>query len=166
MAAKFLIVNNGMTEARGHYVEVGIAMARAARARGFDVLMAVHARCDVTAIPSDLPTLPFFRVDHWGHFVEERLPGAIPLRGQLRPLCDTPIEAVLDGRASFRELLDSRFTQPANASEGLKAKLARIARRVLPPLITGVFRALVPPVGFDWLRAISCRARGLPPAPW
>jgi glycosyltransferase involved in cell wall biosynthesis len=166
MAAKFLIVNNGMTEARGHYVEVGIAMARAARARGFDVLMAVHARCDVTALPSDLPTLPFFRVDHWGHFVEERMPAAMPLRGELRPLCDTPIEVVLDGRASFRELLDARFAQSPAAAEGWKAKLTRIARRVFPPLIIGAFRALVPPIGFDWLRAISRRARGLPPAPW
>ena len=172
MAAKFLIVNNGMTEARGHFVETALSVARAARRRGFDVLLAVHARCDTRAIPTDLPTIPLFRVDHWGHIVEEKPPSAIPLRGQLAPLCDAPIEAVLEGRASLKELLDARFALPQPAAS-LKAKLARFAARGLPPLVTGaarsatrLFRALIPPVAFDWLRALSRRRRGLPPAPW
>lgn len=71
MAAKFLIVNNGMTEARGHFVETGVALARAARARGFDVTMGVHARCDGRGVPADVPLLPMFRVDHWGHIVAQ-----------------------------------------------------------------------------------------------
>jgi glycosyltransferase involved in cell wall biosynthesis len=173
MAAKFLIVNNGMTEARGHFVETGVAIASAARARGFEVVMGVHARCTGGAVPADLPTLPLFRVDHWGHIVEEKVPAAVPLRGELAPLNDTPIESVLDGRASFRELLDARFAPPPEARSGLKARLARLATRTVPPLIAHaarsaarVFRALVPPVAFDWLRAASRRSRGLPPAPW
>ena len=166
MAARFLIVNNGMTEARGHFVETGVAIARAARLRGFDVLMAVHARCDTRELPADLPTLPLFRVDHWGHFVNEVVPAAVPLRGQLRPLCDTPIEAVLDGRASLRDLLDARFIPPAHARSSLKMKLKHLVRRTLPPALVAVFRALAPPAAFDWLRAASRRRRGLPPAPW
>lgn len=166
MAAKFLIVNNGMTEARGHFVETGVAIARAARRRGFDVLMGVHARCTGHGIPAELPTIPLFRVDHWGHLVDEAQPAAMPLRGELGPLCDTPIEAVLDGRATLRELLDSRLAAPQQTKRGLKARLAHAARRTLPPIVGGVFRALVPPVGFDWLRAMSRRRRGLPPAPW
>jgi glycosyltransferase involved in cell wall biosynthesis len=166
MAAKFLIVNNGMTEARGHFVETGVAIARAARRRGFDVLMAVHARCTGRELPADLPTIPIFRVDHWGHIVDERQPAAVPLRGELGPLCDTSIEAVLDGRASLRELLDARFAAPQEQAPGLKARIAHTARRVLPPILTGLFRALTPPVAFDWIRAASRRRRGLPPAPW
>jgi glycosyltransferase involved in cell wall biosynthesis len=166
MAARFLIVNNGMTEARGHFVETGVAIARAARRRGFDVLMAVHARCDTRELPADLPTLPIFRVDHWGHIVDERQPSAVPLRGELGPLCDTPIEAVLDGRASLRELLDARFAAPQTQTPGLKSRLAHAARRVLPPILTSLLRALTPPVAFDWVRAVSRRRRGLPPAPW
>jgi glycosyltransferase involved in cell wall biosynthesis len=166
MAARFLIVNNGMTEARGHFVETGVAIARAARLRGFDVLMAVHVRCDGRALPADLPTLPIFRVDHWGHTVGAHQPSALPLRGELGPLCHTPIEAVLDGRASLRELLDSRFEHAQDARTGAKARLAGLAQRILPPLITGLFRALVPPVMFDWVREMSRKRRGLPPAPW
>jgi glycosyltransferase involved in cell wall biosynthesis len=166
MAAKFLIVNNGMTEARGHFVETGVALARAARRRGFDVLMGVHARCDGRALPEDLPALPIFRVDHWGHIVTERQPPPIPLRGELGPLCRTPIEAVLDGRASVLDLLDARFTPPPEARTGLKARFARFVRGTLPPLVTGLFRLLAPPVLFDWLRARSRKRRGLPPAPW
>ena len=166
MAAKFLIVNNGMTEARGHFVETGVAIGRAARRRGFDVLMAVHARCNGRELPADLPTLPIFRVDHWGHIVDERQPAAVPLRGELGPLCDTPIEAVLDGRASLRELLDARFERPRDTRIGLKPRLARFVRGILPPLVTGLFRALTPPVLFDWVRAVSRKRRGLPSAPW
>ncbi|MCI0704800.1 MAG: glycosyltransferase [Planctomycetia bacterium] len=172
MAARFLIVNNGLTEPRGHFVETSLAVARAARRRGFDVVMGVHARCDSRELPTDLPTIPLFRVDHWGHFVNEQQPRAIPLRGQLGPLCDVPIESVLEGRSSLKELLDARFTPPQQVG-GLKAKLARLAKRGLPPLITSagrsatrLLRALVPPVAFDWLRAFSRRRRGLPPAPW
>jgi glycosyltransferase involved in cell wall biosynthesis len=166
MAAKFLIVNNGMTEARGHFVETGVAIARAPPRRGFDVLMAVHARCDGRELPADLPTIPIFRVDHWGHIVDERQPAAVPLRGELGPLCDTPIEAVLDGRVSLRELLDARFAAPQEKAPGLKTRLAQTARRMLPPILAGMFRALTPPVAFDWIRAASRRRRGLPPAPW
>jgi hypothetical protein len=166
MAAKFLIVNNGLTEARGHFVETAIAVARAARRRGFDVLMAVHARCDGRELPTDLPTLPIFRVDHWGHIAEERPPAAVPLRGELGPLCDAPIEDVLDGRASLQELLDTRLIAPHAAKPGLKTRLARHVQRVLPPALSGSFRLLAPPVLFDWLRALSRRRRGLPPAPW
>lgn len=165
MAAKFLIVNNGLTEARGHFVETGVAIARAARFRGFDVLMAVHARCDGRELPADLPALPIFRVDHWGHIVDERVPSAMPLRGELRPICDTPIEAVLDGRASLCELLDTRFAQPEPRAS-LKSRLTSFARRVLPPILTDLFRALTPPIAFDWIRAVSRKRRGLPPAPW
>ncbi len=166
MAARFLIVNNGMTEARGHFVETGVAVARAARRRGFEVLMGVHTRCTGRGFPADLPTLPLFRVDHWGHIVDEAQPGAIPLRGELAPLCDTPIEAVLDGRTTLRDLLDARLAAPQQTKRGLKAKLAHFAKRTLPPVVGGVFRAMVPPIGFDWLRAMSRRRRGLPPAPW
>jgi glycosyltransferase involved in cell wall biosynthesis len=69
MAAKFLIVNNGMTEARGHFVETGVAVAHAARARGFDVAMGAHAHCIGDGVPAEVPLLPLFRVDHWGHIV-------------------------------------------------------------------------------------------------
>jgi glycosyltransferase involved in cell wall biosynthesis len=165
MAAKFLIVNNGLTEPRGHFLETGAAVARAARLRGFDVLIGVHARCAGRELPADLPALPIFRVDHWGHIVEERRPGAVPLRGELRPLCDTPIEAVLDGRASLRELLDARFARPEETRIGLKSRFATLAHRVLPPVVTGLFRALVPSIAFDRIRAASRRYRGLPPAP-
>jgi glycosyltransferase involved in cell wall biosynthesis len=166
MAAKFLIVNNGLTEARGHFVETGVAIARAARRRGFDVLMAVHAHCAGCELPSDLPTLPIFRVDHWGHIVEERPPAAVPLKGELGPLCATPIEAVLDGRASLRALLDSRLIAPHAAKPSLRTRLMQHARRVLPPVLGGLFRALTPPVIFDRIRALSRRRRGLPAAPW
>lgn len=69
MAAKFLIVNNGMTEARGHFVETGVAVARAAAARGFEVAMGAHAHCTGAGVPADVPLLPLFRVDHWGHII-------------------------------------------------------------------------------------------------
>jgi glycosyltransferase involved in cell wall biosynthesis len=166
MAAKFLVVNNGMTEARGHFVETGVAVARAARARGFDVAMGVHARCTGSELPNDLPTLPLFRVDHWGHIVAESPASALPLRGELAPLSDTPIEAVLDGRATLRELLDSRFAPPQHTRRSLKTRLAHFAKQTLPPIAMTAFRALMPPVGFQWIRAISRKRRGLPPAPW
>ncbi|VTR93121.1 Uncharacterized protein OS=Cyanothece sp. CCY0110 GN=CY0110_11807 PE=4 SV=1: Glyco_trans_1_4 [Gemmata massiliana] len=165
MAAKFLIVNNGMTEARGHFVETGVAIARAARRRGFDVLMGVHARCTGRGLPADLPTLPLFRVDHWGHIVDEIQPSAIPLRGELGPLCDTPIEAVLDGHATLRELLDARLAPLPQPKRNLKAKLAHFAKRALPPVVSGVFRALIPPAAFDHVRATARKRRGLPPVP-
>ncbi|MBM3979150.1 MAG: glycosyltransferase [Planctomycetes bacterium] len=69
MAAKFLIVNNGMTEARGHFVETGVAVARAASVRGLEVAMGAHAHCTGDGVPNDVPLLPVFRVDHWGHVV-------------------------------------------------------------------------------------------------
>ncbi|MFM8273154.1 MAG: glycosyltransferase [Gemmata sp.] len=166
MSAKFLIVNNGLTEARGHFVETGAAVAQAARRRGFDVLMGVHARCTGRGVPSDLPTVPLFRVDHWGHIVDEAQPAGIPLKGELAPLCDTPVAAVRDGRATLRELLDARLVAPQQTGRGTKARLAHLAKRVLPPVAGAALRAVVPPVAFDWLRARSRQRRGLPPAPW
>jgi glycosyltransferase involved in cell wall biosynthesis len=166
MAAKFLIVNNGMTEARGHFVETGVALARAARRRGFDVLMGVHARCTGRELPTDLPTLPLFRVDHWGHVVAERQPPAVPLRGELGPLCDTPVGGLLDGTVPLRDFLDARFARTPEARPGWGTGFARATRRALPPLVTGLFRALTPPALFDLARARSRRRRGLPPAPW
>jgi glycosyltransferase involved in cell wall biosynthesis len=166
MAARFLIVNNGLTEARGHFVETGVAIARAARLRGFDVLMAVHAHCEGRELPADLLTLPVFRVDHWGDRVAESVPCALPLRGELAPLSTTPIDSVLDGRVGLHELLDARFEHSTDARTGARVRLAGLAQRVLPPLITVLFRALVPPVLFARVRAVSRKRRGLPLAPW
>jgi|GEM_PF-3818203 len=141
MAGKFLIVNNGFTAARDPLAQVALAVARAASLRGFDVLMATHTHCDVSAIPADLRTIPLFRVDHSGQTIEERSASIAPLRGELAPLVRTPIEALLKGRIRFREWFAARLIPPAIEERGLKSWFTRLTRRVLPSLVLGRFRA-------------------------
>lgn len=140
MAGKFLIVNNGLTESRGQLAPLEVA--RAASCRGFDVLMAVHARRDPTAFSAELPTVPLFRVDWGGDLVAEKRPSVVPLRGELVPLFRTPLESLLVGKVNLREWLEARFV-PAAERSGLTARFTQAARRILP-LLAGLLRVQMP----------------------
>ena len=65
MSAKFLIVNNGLKNLRGHYFETAMSVAEAARDAGFIPLLAAHYTCPPGLTPPWLAFLPLCRVEHW-----------------------------------------------------------------------------------------------------
>jgi glycosyltransferase involved in cell wall biosynthesis len=69
MMRQFIIVNNGMTEMRGHYVETALSVAEAARRAGFRPSLAVHVDCPTTGLTDWLAVHAAFRVNHWGDTV-------------------------------------------------------------------------------------------------
>ncbi len=193
MGPKFIIVNNGMTELRGHYFETGISIAREAEKRSFHAAMATHVTCEATELTSGLGFYPLFRVDHWGIKVAEEVPGMYGLRGSSSAVRQTTIDDVFDGRTTMEQYLLSRFEPPqvtpseTNVITGTiatsrRARIKQAAKRILPPVAAQAVRwlvrnrhlgkrfakALVPPVFYDGLKRTlrgPKEARAPEPAP-
>lgn len=110
MPRQFVIVNNGMTEVRGHYLETALSIAEAARDVGFRPLLAVHRTCRINEMPTWLECRAHFRVDHWGGNVD------------FTPLRVPEIPAL-----SFRQRIK------AAAKSVLPSALRNLVRRVKPP---------------------------------
>src|SRR4051794_11835679 len=90
---QFIVVNNGMTEMRGHFMETAVSMIEAARAAGFRPVLALHRECPVAELPEWIDCLPFFRTDHWGNVCPLGPPQSDGLRGDRRVMLDVPITA-------------------------------------------------------------------------
>jgi len=65
MKRRFIIINNGMGEVRGHFFETAVSVAEAARDRGFRVALATHVNWADLDTPEWLDHYPIFTVDHW-----------------------------------------------------------------------------------------------------
>ena len=176
MRSKFIVVNNGMIGLRGHYFETGVSIAREAQRRGLTTAMAAHVACDAKEVPPGLEFYPIFRVDHWGQKVTAEVPGLYGLRCCLRMLRETAIEDVLEGRSTMEDYLMARFeplseAQPLRHSTSRKARIKRVAKRVVPPIAIGparwlwrhrhdgkqFVRSMVPPFVWDRLRSARLR---------
>jgi len=62
---KFVILNNGLRDHRGHYFETSISIAEAARRAGLHPVLATHVDCRADLLPAWLETYPIFCTDHW-----------------------------------------------------------------------------------------------------
>lgn len=62
---KFIILNNGLRDHRGHYFETSIAIAEAARRAGLHPILATHVDCRTDLLPMWLESYPIFCTDHW-----------------------------------------------------------------------------------------------------
>jgi glycosyltransferase involved in cell wall biosynthesis len=62
---KFIILNNGLRDHRGHYFETSIAIAEAARRAGLHPILGTHVDCRADLLPGWLETYPIFCTDHW-----------------------------------------------------------------------------------------------------
>ncbi|HXT60297.1 MAG TPA: glycosyltransferase [Pirellulales bacterium] len=65
MKRKFVILNNGLRDHRGHYFETSISIAEAARRAGLHPVLATHVDCRTDLLPAWLETYPIFCTDHW-----------------------------------------------------------------------------------------------------
>ena len=65
MKRKFVILNNGLRDHRGHYFETSIAIAEAARRAGLHPILATHVECRSDLLPMWLESYPIFCTDHW-----------------------------------------------------------------------------------------------------
>jgi hypothetical protein len=184
MKQQFIIVNNGMTELRGHYFETAVSIAEAARDAGWQPVLAVHKVCPISAIPTWLRCLPIFRTDHWGNVCDLAPLSLGGIRGNRRAMLDVPIAAVERTAATVTDYLLARFEQlPVRSwSESLK----RLIERALPPIVLdrlrwlwrhrGRAKAILREIGrqplpaflYDFVRHAYCGLkrglRGRPPA--
>ena len=133
MPRQFIIVNNGMTEMRGHYLETALSIAEAARDAGFRPFLAVHESCLVTGLPSWLDCSPLFRVDHWGSNAKFHPLERNGIRGERAAMLDAPIDKV-----SLTEYLKARY-DPLPEPPPFKQKLKAIVKRWAP---ASIFRLL------------------------
>lgn len=62
---KFIILNNGLRDHRGHYFETSISIAEAARRAGLHPILATHVDCRTDLLPMWLESYPIFCTDHW-----------------------------------------------------------------------------------------------------
>ncbi len=151
MDPQFLVINNGMTELRGHYFENALSVAEAARERGFRVGLAAFADCDLTVpgieVPDWLTVYPLFRLNHWGNRVAMMPPCSLgePDRFALgRP---TPFDPVLFGKMSMEEYISSQVNPvPAvpvpspSSTISLRQVVKQFANAVLPPVVSRTLR--------------------------
>jgi hypothetical protein len=142
---QFAIVNNGMTDFRGHYFENAVAIAEAAVERGFRVTLAAHADCDLSdpdhPLPPGVAVFPLFRLNHWGNLRVERPAGEFGLRGSLAALQRTPFDAVLDGSATMDEFLRARFEPaPEPPAPSGRDRVKRLTNTLVPPLVMRLVR--------------------------
>ncbi len=166
MGAKFIVVNNGLKDLRGHYFETSVSVAEAARNLGLHPILAAHVTCPARLIPSWLEFYPLFCTDHWMIEPAPAPPDLGGIRGDPAALARAP----LDGPESVGEYLRARFEPvafpeaPPAPPRGAKALLKALLRGAVPP-------ALVPPLRELWRNksaAVSFARRalraGLPPA--
>ncbi len=65
MKPKFIILNNGLRDHRGHYFETSVSLAEAARRAGLHPVLATHVDCRTDLLPMWLESYPIFCTDHW-----------------------------------------------------------------------------------------------------
>ncbi len=109
---KFIIINNGMKDLRGHYFETSVSIAQSARQLGLEPVLAAHVTCDELIAA---PTIDIHRVMTTDHWMPEPPPPALDrhgVRGELAPVLAAPISALLDGSIDFRDYLAARFDLP------------------------------------------------------
>src|SRR5688572_12335654 len=104
MQRQFIIINNGMTEMRGHYMETALSIAEAARDADFRPFLAAHQTCPVSEMPDWLDCLPLFRVDHWGGMASFEPLRRDGIRGDRTAMLDAPVD-----RVSPDEYLKARY---------------------------------------------------------
>jgi glycosyltransferase involved in cell wall biosynthesis len=119
---KFFIINNGMKDLRGHYLETSVSIAEASAELGFRPILAAHASCHESAAPQEIEFHPVFTVDYW--MAEPPLPSLERrgLRGQLRPLLQAPASRLLDGSLTFTEYLAARFEAIGETGKSAKKR--------------------------------------------
>ena len=108
MKRKFIILNNGLRDHRGHYFETSISMAEAARRAGWHPVLGAHVDCRIDLFPEWLEVYPVFTTDHWMSRPPAKpadLSGVVadPYRAPCR------IEDVADGDVTVRDFVLSRF---------------------------------------------------------
>jgi glycosyltransferase involved in cell wall biosynthesis len=136
MPRQFVIVNNGMTEMRGHYFETAASIAEAARDAGFRPFMAVHHTCPVGEMPAWLDCLPHFRVDHWGGMASFEHLRRDGIRGDRAAMLDAPID-----RVSPADYLKARY-DPLPEPAPLKQRAKAILKRWIPMSLLNVLKGL------------------------
>jgi hypothetical protein len=161
MAAKFIVVNNGLKDLRGHYFETSVSVAEAARASGFTPILAAHVTCPARLIPSWLEFYPLFCTDHWMSAPAAPPPCLGGILGDPAALARRP----LDGPESLGDYLRARFepvvfpelpepppAEPAPPpiatavtappARGWKASVKRVLRAAVPPALAPLLRRL------------------------
>jgi glycosyltransferase involved in cell wall biosynthesis len=137
MARQFIIVNNGMTEMRGHYFETAVSIAEAARDVGFRPFLAVHHSCPIGAIPSWLDCLSHFRVDHWGGLASFEPLRRDGISGNRSAMLDALI-----GALSVSDYLDARY-DPLPEPPPLKQRAKQFLKRWIPTAALNVLKGLM-----------------------
>jgi hypothetical protein len=183
MDRKLYIISNGLKDLRGHYFETAVSIAEASRGVGLRPVLAAHVTCPSDIVPDGLEFHPVLTTDHWMVKPPPLPPDLYGLRGELVPLFDSPIEALLDGSIGFDRYLLARFliplepvqevappTPPPLGPPGRRERLKNRARRVLPPalrrmipLSKAILREVTPPVAWDWLRGRLTSRSAAPP---
>ncbi len=111
MKQKFIIVNNGLRDYRGHYFETSISLAEAARRAGLHPVLATHVECPANLLPDWLEKYPIFRTDHW--MAEPPAPLPDPdVKVDLYQTAHCDIRSVKKGTATVRKLVSERFGAP------------------------------------------------------
>ena len=138
MKRKFVILNNGLRDHRGHYFETSIAIAEAARRAGLHPILATHVDCRSDLLPMWLESYPMFCTDHW----------------MSEPPADPPDLSGLGGAAEA----------PPGAGRRLLSALLRRTARVCRKAAWGVDRSVyyfLPPFVYDGIGLLfrSCVPR-------
>lgn len=136
MQRQFIIVNNGMTEMRGHYLETALSIAEAARDAGYRPFLAVHHTCPVSEMPAWLDCLPHFRVDHWGGLASFNPLRREGIRGDRAAMLDAPID-----RVSLVEYLKARY-DPLPEPPPFKQRLKMLLKRWIPAGMLSMLKRL------------------------
>jgi hypothetical protein len=173
MGTKFIVVNNGLKDLRGHYFETSVSVAEAARASGFTPILAAHVSCPARLIPSWLEFYPLFCTDHWMNGPAPAPPDLHGIRGDPTALASAP----LNGPETLGDYLRARFepvafppapaplaSPPVAPRRSRKAALRAALRGAIPSLLVPLLRGLWR--GKRWPLAVAKRAvrAGLPPA--
>lgn len=169
MAAKFIIVNNGLKDLRGHYFETSVSVAEAALQCGYAPILAAHVDCPASIIPPWLEFYPLFCTDHWMSGPAAPAPDLRGIRGDAAALARVPIDALSDGTAALGDYLRARFEaipfpeppSPAAPEPVPPAPEPPPSRPHWKAVVKRLLRGAVPPVFVPGLRRLW-RGRGAP----
>jgi glycosyltransferase involved in cell wall biosynthesis len=152
---KLYIINNGMKDRRGHYLETAVSVAEASWGLGLRPVLAAHVSCPRDLVPSGIEFHPVFTTDHWMTDVPPP-PLALPgIRGELALLLANPIEALCEGTVTFDQYLRAQFILDNDPEQELfepepvarttswadrRTELKRLVRAFLPPALYNLLR--------------------------
>lgn len=127
---KFIILNNGLRDHRGHYFETSIAIAEAARRAGLHPILATHVDCRTDLLPMWLESYPIFCTDHWMSEPPADPPDLSELHLDPYASPRPTIRETRGGQASTRQFLAARFRAVAEKPETGSAKPGRSQRLI------------------------------------